>query len=105
MDAADDVYVADLANNRIQKFSSAGAFITKWGSLGAGDGAFSFPGGVAADTSGRILVTDTTNYRVQKFQETATLPAARAAALLVTALLLAVGAGFAVRRSRKPMAS
>ena len=35
IDDQGNVYVADTENNRIQKFSSSGAFITKWGSEGA----------------------------------------------------------------------
>jgi YVTN family beta-propeller protein len=40
VDSEDNVYVADQSNNRIQKFNSTGAFITKWGSSGSGDGQF-----------------------------------------------------------------
>ena len=31
VDSSGNVYVADLNNNRIQKFDSNGTFITKWG--------------------------------------------------------------------------
>ena len=34
-------------NNRIQKFDPNGTFITKWGTLGSGNGQFYWPGGVA----------------------------------------------------------
>jgi DNA-binding beta-propeller fold protein YncE len=37
------VYVADSSNHRIQKFTSDGKFITKWGSEGSADGQFAFP--------------------------------------------------------------
>ena len=40
IDGRGDVYVVDSGNNRIQKFSSDGAFITKWGSHGSGNGQF-----------------------------------------------------------------
>ena len=33
-DSSGNVYVADIDNNRIQKFDSNGNFITKWGSNG-----------------------------------------------------------------------
>lgn len=72
VDAQGNVYVADAGNNRIQKFSNAGAFITKWGTFGAGDGQFSGPRGVAADEQGNIYVADTTNQRIQKFSNTGT---------------------------------
>jgi DNA-binding beta-propeller fold protein YncE len=61
------VYVADIANNRIQKFSAAGVFAWKAGTAGTGDGQFSRPQGVAVDpTDGSVYVADTGNARVQK---------------------------------------
>ena len=33
-DTSGNVYVTDTVNNRIQKFSSNGTFITKWGEKG-----------------------------------------------------------------------
>src|SRR5262249_17111995 len=66
-DAAGNVYVADSVNNRIEKFTSAGAFLTKWGSLGTGDGQVNFPTGVAADAAGNIYVADSANDRIEKF--------------------------------------
>ena len=67
VDSSGNVYVADSANNRIQKFNSSGYFITKWGSLGSGDGQFFSPGGVAVDSSGNVYVADSMNARIQKF--------------------------------------
>ena len=31
VDSSGNIYVADQINNRIQKFSSSGTFLTKWG--------------------------------------------------------------------------
>jgi DNA-binding beta-propeller fold protein YncE len=61
------VYVADRINNRIQKFTSEGVFVTKWGAEGTGDGQFQWPWGVAAASDGSIYVADTGNLRIQKF--------------------------------------
>lgn len=63
------MYVADLYNHRIQKFDSAGNFLTKWGSFGSGDGQFDRPYGAAVDLSGNVFVADMGNNRIQKFAE------------------------------------
>ncbi|OPZ44804.1 MAG: Virginiamycin B lyase [Euryarchaeota archaeon ADurb.BinA087] len=67
VDGAGNVYVADTQNDRVQKFTVTGTFITKWGSNGPGDGKFSFPHAVAVDTEGNVYVADTYNHRIQKF--------------------------------------
>ena len=67
VDFAGNVYVADTANHRIQKFDSSGAFLTQWGSQGSGDGQFESPNGVAVDATGNVYVADTANHRIQKF--------------------------------------
>ena len=69
-DSSGNVYVADTSNNRIQKFDSAGSFLTKWGSSGSGDGKFNVPTGVVVDNAGNVYVADTYNYRIQKFDST-----------------------------------
>src|SRR5918998_1163259 len=43
VDPSGNVYVADTNNNRIQKFTSNGGFVTKWGTQGTGDGQFDSP--------------------------------------------------------------
>jgi DNA-binding beta-propeller fold protein YncE len=62
------VYVADTFSHRIQRFDAQGAFLTKWGSQGSGDGQFNGPGGVAVLPSCAVAVTDLGNHRVQVFQ-------------------------------------
>jgi len=62
-DGLGNVYVADRANNRIQKFDRLGHFVTQWGSNGTGNGQFNNPTGVAADPSGNIYVADYSNNR------------------------------------------
>lgn len=61
------VYVADTENERIQKFSSDGAFITAWGTAGKGRGQFGAPVGIAVDGDGNVYVTDADLHRVQVF--------------------------------------
>ncbi len=69
VDSLDNVYVGDVVNRRIQKFTSEGEFITKWGTLGSGDGEFGHfgPYGIAVDSVGNVYAADQGNYRIQKF--------------------------------------
>ena len=67
MDVAGNVYVAETSNSRIQKFSSDGTFLMKWGIYGSDDGQLKYPSGVAVDATGNVYVADTGNRRIQKF--------------------------------------
>ena len=58
IDNAGNVYVSDWDNNRIQKFGPNGAFITKWGTSGSGNGQFNGPGGIAVNSSRDVYVAD-----------------------------------------------
>jgi hypothetical protein len=59
-----DVYVADSAANRVDKFNSSGVSLAKWGrnsgdgSAGSGDGQFANPVGIAVDQTGKVYVSD-----------------------------------------------
>jgi hypothetical protein len=59
--------VVVLVTSGLAGATSAPNFVTKWGSLGSGDGQFYAAVGVAVDGSGNIYVTDSCNGRVQKF--------------------------------------
>ena len=61
------VYVTDSNLNRVQKFTSSGQFVTKWGSSGTGDGQFRRAKGIAVDSQGNVYVADAGNNRTQKF--------------------------------------
>jgi YD repeat-containing protein len=67
VDSVGNLWVADKANNRIQKFSPDGKFLFKFGSYGSTDGKLSAPAGLAIDSQGNIWVADSGNRRVQKF--------------------------------------
>jgi C1A family cysteine protease/sugar lactone lactonase YvrE len=67
VDASDQIYVADMGNNRIQKFSSTGTLIKQWGESGSGNGQLNSPQGIAVDSVGYVYVADTNNNRIQKF--------------------------------------
>lgn len=66
------IYVADLSNNRIQKFDTNGKFLSKWGSFGSEDAQFNHPGDVAVSPWGEIFVADLDNSRIQKFDSNST---------------------------------
>ncbi|MFC2169968.1 PKD domain-containing protein [Acidobacteriota bacterium] len=85
VDSEGYVYVSDMWNHRIQKFTSDGVFLGwwgrdntgytgwhdpgtgTWGVLGSGDGQFYFPHDIAIDSEGYVYVSDIYNYRIQKF--------------------------------------
>jgi sugar lactone lactonase YvrE len=72
IDSAGNVFVVDSQNHRVIKFNSVGTYITKLGkldsTLGAGDGEFNTPAGIAIDSSGNIYVSEKGNHRIQKFE-------------------------------------
>ena len=61
------VYVADTFNYRIQKFTSDGMFVSKWGTYGEGDEQFNVPLDVAVTSDGSVYVSDSNNHRIHKF--------------------------------------
>ena len=75
IDSAGDVYVSDGKNsgldayNRVQKFTPAGGFITKFGSKGSELEGF-YGWGVAAATPSNIYVVDESNARMQRYTST-----------------------------------
>jgi len=68
VDTSGNVYVVDLGNYRVQKFTSSGTFLKTWGSKGSGNGYFNATGAVAVDNLGYVYVAEpVVNHRVQKF--------------------------------------
>lgn len=53
--------------SNVTSASTPPRYRTEWGSLGTGDGQFSYPAGAAVDGSGNVYVADRGNDRVQKF--------------------------------------
>ena len=66
VDGDDNVYVVDSGNNRVQKFSSTGTYISAWGEAGNGNGEFTNPTAIAIHGDA-VYVVDTGNSRVQRF--------------------------------------
>lgn len=76
------VFVSDGSQTRITKFTTADrityTYSTKWGSNGAGDGAFGGTANnlnIACDSSGNVFVADRGNLRLQKFNSSGTFQA------------------------------
>ena len=74
-DAAGNLYISDLGNNRIRKVSGSGIIATVAG-MGvrgfSGDGGpavnaqLAGPAGLAVDAAGNLLIADTPNFRIRK---------------------------------------
>ena len=60
----DVMYVADVDNNRIQKLTTGGQFLQKFGQLESGLGQFQHPVSVIVDQRDRLMVSDSGNHRV-----------------------------------------
>ncbi|MBU6298940.1 MAG: 6-bladed beta-propeller, partial [Alphaproteobacteria bacterium] len=65
-----DLFVADFYNDRIQKFSANGIFLTSFGHKGASPGDFHHPIGVAVARDGSVFVADLANDRIEKWRPT-----------------------------------
>ena len=66
VDSDGNSYVSDLGNKRVQKFSSAGEFVTTWGQSGTLSGEFHYPSGIAVNDN-FVYVADHDLHTVQKF--------------------------------------
>ena len=70
-DFSSNVYVGEgiffPGNDRVQKFTSTGSFVTKWGSKGTGPYQFEQARHIAVDASCNVYVSDFNNARVKKF--------------------------------------
>ena len=63
-----NLYVTYFDNYFVEKFTSDGKLIGKWGSPGTGDGQFNAPTDVAVDPkTNNVYVTDRDNNRIQVF--------------------------------------
>ncbi len=46
-DSSGNIYVTDVSNNRVQKFTANGVYVSQFGSAGSGNGQFNAPFGIA----------------------------------------------------------
>ena len=61
------VYICDQSNHRIQILNADLTFSDSFGSCGRGDGQFTYPWGIALDSTGNVYVADTSGHRIQVF--------------------------------------
>lgn len=62
-----ELYVTDTGNERIQVFTPDGAFVRMWGTTGSADGNLLEPVGIAVTADGTVLVADSHNARIARF--------------------------------------
>ena len=67
VDSDGNIYVTNSEDDRVQKFTNDGTFITSWGSTGTGAGEFDTPWDIAVDSMGIVYVTEQYNHRIQLF--------------------------------------
>lgn len=67
LDSSGNVYATDTQNHMVDKFTSSGTLITRWGGIGSGNGQLSQPQGIAVSSSGNVYVVDTNNNRIEEF--------------------------------------
>lgn len=67
-----NVFVVDAGNNRVQKFTSNGTYVTQWGEIGSNNNQFNNPIDIVTDSQGNVYVVDAGNYRVQIFDNDGT---------------------------------
>ncbi len=62
-----DIYVVDSGNNRVQRFSPEGNYLSEFGQFGQEPGSFNAPWGISIDNDGYVYISDSKNSRIQKF--------------------------------------
>jgi tripartite motif-containing protein 71 len=67
IDRAGNVLAADTNNNRINKYTTDGAFISSFGTFGIGPGQLKQPTAIVEDASGNLYLSEQDNARVSEF--------------------------------------
>jgi NHL repeat len=91
-DSSGNIFVADgIGNARVAKFNSKGVFIKSWGSKGTGPGQFGAARAIAVDAQGNVYVADSTNKRIQVFDNNGTFKTQYTSVGTPTALCITPG--------------
>ncbi|MGH2533068.1 MAG: hypothetical protein ACRDJW_12285 [Thermomicrobiales bacterium] len=69
---AEEIYVVDTGNERVQVFGMDGTFRRAWGGFGSAPEQFIEPVGIALGPDGRVFVADSGNGRISVFSTTGT---------------------------------
>ncbi|MEX1005664.1 MAG: peptidyl-alpha-hydroxyglycine alpha-amidating lyase family protein [Acidimicrobiia bacterium] len=68
--AAGEIFVSDgYINSRVVKFSADGELLHTWGTKGRGPEEFNTPHAITVDDDGVVYVSDRTNFRIQRFDD------------------------------------
>ncbi|HVP40294.1 MAG TPA: FlgD immunoglobulin-like domain containing protein [Candidatus Saccharimonadales bacterium] len=70
------VFVADLGNSRIQRFTPDGVFVSQWSVLDPSDPRFEYPRSLVMDAAGDLYSIDCGHGRVHRYAPNGTLQAA-----------------------------
>ncbi|MGH2559213.1 MAG: hypothetical protein ACRDJH_09120 [Thermomicrobiales bacterium] len=70
--AAEEIFVVDTGNERVQVFGMDGTFRRAWGGFGSAPEQFVEPVGIALGADGRVYVADSGNGRISAFSTTGT---------------------------------
>ena len=68
----DIMYVCEQGNNRVQKLTTSGQFLSKFGITGSENGHLNYPRGICLDLTGRVFVSEYKNKRVSVFESDGT---------------------------------
>ncbi|EKD56547.1 MAG: NHL repeat containing protein, partial [uncultured bacterium] len=66
------VWIADSSTHYVRKYSLAGALQGSYGGSGSGNGQFSYPDSIHVDSSSKIYIGDSGNFRFQVFDSNMT---------------------------------
>jgi len=66
IDPAEQVYLLDGFNHRIQKFDNTGKLLIEFGQIGSGPDEFRDPEDMVMDANGNLIIADKQNHRVVK---------------------------------------